>query len=106
MTARERFFKSLIRFAPKLKAVRLQEKLYDIGLNACPTNSTPGLVKASPFSVGQATLPVRPLASEVFIPISKELQVQPKQHAEKEHPPAGLPVDSRIAVAELEPPDQ
>ena len=36
-------------------------------LNACPTNTTPGLVK-----VGQAIPPVRSLASEVVIPISKK----------------------------------
>ncbi len=43
-------------------------------LNACPTNSTPGLVKVSEFSVGQAIPPASSLASEVFIPISKKLK--------------------------------
>ena len=42
-------------------------------LNACPTNSTPGLVKVNEFSVGQAIPRVLSLASEVFIPTSKKL---------------------------------
>ena len=48
-------------------------------LNACPTNSTPGLVKVSEFSVGQAIPPSSSLASKVFIPISEKLQGIPDE---------------------------
>ena len=54
-------------------------------LNACPTNSTPGLVKVSEFnefsefSVGRAIPPASSLASEVFIPISDKLQGIPDE---------------------------
>ena len=76
-------------------------------LNACPTNSTPGLVKVSELSVGQAIPPDSSLASEVFIPISKKLKGIPDEVSSGFQPwPKQLNPTPNRTVAISEWPDQ